>query len=183
MDQDCNKFMDLIYNQLLKNPGESVGKITDNAINYNTNNCKNKKAISQFCVITDEDQNEIKGFQITYDEFFKNNLFLSKEDEKFYVSLELSLAADTPTTENAEASFPDMNYRDGITHLGGTIKEGKINFLVFKCRSGKTAFVGKPSGEPFLFGNYGEQIHVMKIAIKDRCLAYLEPSFIKVERR
>ena len=182
MDQDCNKFMDLIYNQLLKNPGESVGKITDNAINYNTNNCKNKKAISQFCVVTDEDQNEIKGFQITYDEFFKNNLFLSKEDEKFYVSLELSLAADTPTTENAEASFPDMNYRDGITHLGGTIKEGKINFLVFKCRSGKTAFVGKPSGEPFLFGNYGEQIHVMKIAIKDRCLAYLEPSFIKVER-
>ena len=79
--------MDLIYNNLLKQPGKSVGKIVDKAINYNTNNSQHKKAISQFCVITDEDQNEIKGFQITYDEFFKNNLFLNKEDEKFYISL------------------------------------------------------------------------------------------------
>ena len=179
---DFTKFMDLIYNQLLKSPNEQVGKIVEKAINYNTNNSQHKKAISQFCVITDEDQNEIKGFQITYDEFFKNNLFLNKEDEKFYISLELSLVADTPTTEDAEASFPTVNYRDGITHLGGTIKEGKINFLVFKCRSGKIAFVGKPSGEPFLFGNYGQQLHTIKIAVKDGCLIYLEPNFIDVER-
>ena len=182
-NQDFTKFMDLVNNNLLKKPGESIGKIVDKSINYNTNNSQHKKAISQFCVITDEDQNEIKGFQITYDEFFKNNLFLNKEDEKFYISLELTLAADTPTTENAEASFPNMNYRDGITHLGGTIKDGKINFLVFKCRSGKIAFVGKPSGEPFLFGNYGEQLHTIKISVKDGCLIYLEPSFIEVERR
>ena len=181
-NQDFTKFMDLIYNNLLKQPGKSVGKIVDKAISYNTNNSQHKKAISQFCVITDEDQNEIKGFQITYDEFFKNNLFLNKEDEKFYISLELTLAADTPTTENAEASFPNMNYRDGITHLGGTIKDGKINFLVFKCRSGKIAFVGKPSGEPFLFGKYGEQLHTIKISVKDGCLIYLEPYFIEVER-
>ena len=182
-NQDFTKFMDLLNKNLLKKPGESIGKIVDKSINYNTNNSQHKKAISQFCVITDEDQNEIKGFQITYDEFFKNNLFLNKEDEKFYISLELTLAADTPTTENAEASFPNMNYRDGITHLGGTIKDGKINFLVFKCRSGKIAFVGKPSGEPFLFGNYGEQLHTIKISVKDGCLIYLKPSFIEVERR
>jgi FtsZ-interacting cell division protein YlmF len=181
-NQDFTKFMDLVYNHLLKNPNETVGNIVDKAINYNTNNSQHKKAISQFCVITDEDQNEIKGFQITYDEFFKNNLFLNKEDEKFYISLELSLVADTPTTENAEASFPNMNYRDGITHLGGTIKDGKINFLVFKCRSGKIAFVGKPSGEPFLFGNYGQQLHTIKISVKDGCLIYIEPNFIEVER-
>ena len=181
-NQDFTKFMDLVYNTLLKKPGETIGKIVEKAINYNTNNSKHKKAISQFCVITDEDQNEIKGFQITYDEFFKNNLFLNKEDEKFYISLELTLAADTPTTDDAEASFPNMNYRDGITHLGGTIKDGKINFLVFKCRSGKIAFVGKPSGEPFLFGKYGEQLHTIKISVKDGCLIYLEPNFIEVER-
>ena len=181
-NQDFTKFMDLIYNTLLKNPGETIGKIEEKAINYNTNNSQHKKAISQFCVITDEDQNEIKGFQITYDEFFKNNLFLNKEDEKFYISLELTLAADTPTTEDAEASFPNINYRDGITHLGGTIKEGKINFLVFKCRSGKIAFVGKPSGEQFLFGKYGEQLHTIKISVKNGCLIYLEPNFIEVER-
>ena len=107
-----------LYKKLLKKPGETIGKIVDKAICYNTNNCEHKKAISQFCVITDEDQNVIKGFQITYDDFFKNNLFLNKENEKFYVSLELNLAADNPTTETAQESFPDINYRDGITHLG-----------------------------------------------------------------
>ena len=71
---DCTKFLDLVYNNLLKKPGESIGKVTDKAISYNTNNSEHKKAISQFCVITDEDQDTIKGFQITYDEFFKNNL-------------------------------------------------------------------------------------------------------------
>ena len=176
------KFMELVYKQLLKKPGESVGKIVDKAIHYNTNNMEFKKAISQFCVITDEEQNVIKGCQITYDDFFSNNLFLNKENEKFYVSLELNLAADSPTTENAQESFPDENYRDGITHLGGTIKDDKINFLVFKCRSGKTSFVGKPSGEPFLFGAYGKQLHTIKLAVKDGCLIYLEPAFIEVQR-
>ena len=179
---DCTKFLDLVYNNLLKKPGESIGKITDKAISYNTNNSEHKKAISQFCVITDEDQDTIKGFQITYDEFFKNNLFLNKENDKFYISLELNLAADLPTNENAQESFPDVNYRDGITHLGGTIKDEKINFLVFKCRSGKTSFIGKPSGTPFLFGSFGNQLHTIKIAIKDGSLIYIEPGFIEVER-
>ena len=119
---------------------------------------------------------------ITYDDFFQNTLYLNNENEKFYVSLELNLASDTPTTENAQESFPDINYRDGITHLGGTIKDDKINFLVFKCRSGKTAFVGKPSGTPFLFGEYGKQLQKIKIAVKDGSLIYMEPDFIEVVR-
>ena len=181
-NEHCTKFLELVYNNLLKKPGENIGTIVDKAICYNTNNCEHKKAISQFCVITDEDQDIIKGFQITYDDFFKNNLFLNKENEKFYVSLELNLASDTPTTENAQEAFPDINYRDGITHLGGTIKDDKINFLVFKCRSGKTSFVGKPSGDPFLFGEYGKQLQIIKIAVKDGSLIYMEPDFTKVER-
>ena len=181
-NEDTSKFMELVYKNLLKNPKETVGKIVDKAICYNTYNSEFKKAISQFCVITDEDQNIIKGFQITYDEFFKNNLFLNKEEEKFYVSLELNLAADNPTNESAQESFPDVNHRDGITHLGGTIKDEKINFLVFKCRSGKMSFVGKPAGEPFLFGSYGKQLHLIKIAVKNGNLIYMEPKFIEVER-
>ena len=181
-NEDCTKFMELVYKNLLKKPNETVGKIVDKAVCYNTNNSEHKKAISQFCVITDEDQDIIKGFQITYDDFFKNTLFLNKENEKFYVSLELNLAPDTPTNESAQESFPDENYRDGITHLGGTIKNDKINFLVFKCRSGKTSFVGKPSGDPFLFGSYGHQLHTIKIAVKDGSLIYIEPDFIEVER-
>ena len=182
-NEDCKKFMELIFKNILKKPSESIGKIVDKAICYNTNNSEHKKAISQFCVITDEDQDVLKGFQITYDDFFKNNLFLNKENEKFYVSLELNLAPENPTNESAQESFPDENYRDGITHLGGTIKEDKINFLVFKCRSGKTSFVGKPSGNSFLFGSYGHQLHTIKIAVKDGSLIYLEPDFIEVDRR
>ena len=182
-NEECTKFMELVYKNLLKNPGDNVGKIVDKAICYNTNNSEYKKAISQFCVITDEDQDIIKGFQITYDDFFKNNLFLNKENEKFYVSLELNLAPDNPTTETAQEAFPDINYRDGITHLGGTIKDDNITFLVFKCRSGKTSFVGKPSGTPFLFGCYGKQLHTIKIAVKNGSLIYMEPEFIEVERR
>ena len=179
---DSSKFMDLIYNNLLKKSGESVGVIADKAICYNTNNSEHRKAISQFCVITDEDQDIIKGFQITYDDFFTNNLFLNKENDKFYISLELNLVAELSTNEDAKESFPDGNFRDGITHLGGTIKDDKINFLVFKCRSGKTSFIGKPSGDPFLFGSYGEQLQKIKIAVKDGCLTYIEPDFIEVER-
>ena len=85
---DSSKFMDLIYNNLLKKSGESVGVIADKAICYNTNNSEHRKAISQFCVITDEDQDIIKGFQITYDDFITNNLFLNKENDKYYISLE-----------------------------------------------------------------------------------------------
>ena len=181
-NSEFTKFMDLIYNNLLKKPGDSIGKVVDKAISYNTNNSEYKKAISQFCVITDEDQDVIKGFQITYDDFFTNNLFLNKENEKYYVSLELNLAADSPTTETAQESFPDENYRDGITHLGGTIKDEKINFLVFKCRSGKTSYIGKPSGDPFLFGSYGKQLHTIKISVKDGSLIYLEPNYIEVQR-
>ena len=101
-NEECTKFMELIYKNLLKKPSENVGKVVDKAVCYNTNNSEHKKAISQFCVITDEEQDVLKGFQITYDDFFKNNLFLNKENEKFYVSLELNLAPDTPTNEFAQ---------------------------------------------------------------------------------
>ena len=49
-------------------------------------------------------------------------------------------------------------YRDSITHIFGTYTS-KITFIGFKCRSGKTEFVGKPKGKGFLFGHFGKQFH------------------------
>ena len=163
--QDFQKFMKILYQNILKNLNEEVGFRPEKCIYYNTNNCKNRKAISKFSVITDEEREMIKGFQIYYDDFFKNDLFFNKENEKNYVSLEINLIAETPTNSEAEETFPSINDRDGITHLGGTYNEDGINFLVFKCRSGKLSFIGKPDGIPFLFGNYKKQLKRMKIGV------------------
>ena len=151
---DYQNFMNLVYNNLLKNSEDYVGFKPEKCIYYNTRNCQNKKAISKLSVITDEEKRTIKGFQIYYDDFFRNDLFLCKQSEKYYVSLEINLIAETPINAKAEESFPSINNRDGITHIGGTYNEEGINFLLFKCRSGKTCFIGNPDGNPFLFGNY-----------------------------
>lgn len=44
------------------------------------------------------------------------------------------------------------------------------------------SFAGKPAGEPFLFGSYGKQLHLIKIAVKNGNLIYMEPEFIELER-
>ena len=179
---DFQKFMKLIYEDLLKKSDEEIGFKPENCIFYNTRNCQNRKAISKFSVITDEEKETIRGFQIYYDDFFKNDLFLNKQDEKYYISLELNLIAETPTNSEAEESFPTINDRDGITHLGGTYNEEGINFLVFKCRSGKTSFIGKPDGTPFLYGNYKKQLKGIKIGVNNNKLVFIEPYFETVER-
>mgnify|MGYP007012564616 CR=1 FL=1 len=54
--------------------------------------------------------------------------------------------------------------------------------MVFKCRSGKTSFIGKPEGTPFLFGNYKMQLQGIKIAVNNNKLVHIEPHFESVER-
>ena len=180
--EDFQKFMTLLYKDLLKNSDENVGFKPEKCVYYNTRNCQNRKAISKFSVITDELKENIRGFQIYYDDFFKNDLFLNKETEKYYVSLEINLVAETPTNSESEETFPTINDRDGITHIGGTFNEEGINFLVFKCRSGKTSFIGKPDGTPFLFCNYKKQLQTIKIGVFNNKLIYLEPQLVQVER-
>ena len=185
LNEDFINFMDLLYNNILKNPETTIGEKISGAHIYNTKNSENRNSISQFCVITDETQKIIKGFQLIYDDFFTNNLFLNNEKEKFYIGLELNLRSDDVLDQEGQESFPTKNDRDGITHLGGTIDNDTktINFLVFKCRSGKISFIGKPKGEPFLIGNFGQQLHTIRIALNDDKLIYLQPGFIDIERQ
>ena len=74
-EPDFQKFMKLIFENLLKKTDEEIGFKPENCIIYNTRNSQNRKAISKFSVITDEEKELIKGFQIYYDDFFKNDLF------------------------------------------------------------------------------------------------------------
>ena len=177
-------FMETLYKDILKNSNEGigVGNQPEKTIYYSTRNSNNRKAISKFSVITGEDKEKIKGFRIYYDDFFQNDLFYNNENDSYFVNLELNLIADRPFNLESSELFPSINDRDGITHIGGTYNENSINFLVFKCRSGKTSFIGKPDGTPFLFGNYKKELKTVRIGVNEGLLVYFEPYFENVER-
>ena len=178
LSEETQQFFSYVLNEILHKEGESVGKKIEGATKYSTKEGMKKYAISKFSVITNETKDKISGFQIYYDDFFKNDLFLSKDQDEFYVSLEINL----PILDSAEINkFPDANYRDGITHIFGTV-EDKITLLGFKCRSGKTSFIGKPIGQPFLFGVVKKQLQSIKIEVLNGEITYLEPKFMEVQR-
>ena len=181
-NKDYQEFMQLLFEELFKNPNEGVGNKHEKNIYYSTINSQNRKAISKFSVITEENKEKIKGFRIYYDDFFKNDLFYNNENDSYFVSLELNLVAERPFNSESTELFPSINDRDGITHIGGTYNEEGINFLVFKCRSGKTSFIGKPNGTPFLFGEYKKELKTVRIGINEGVLFYFEPHFENVER-
>ena len=180
--EDYQNFMKLLFEELIKTSKEGIGNQKEKTLYFNTKNSQNRKAISKLSVITGEDKEKIKGFRIYYDDFFKNDLFYNNENDSYFVSLELNLIAERPFNSESSEIFPSINDRDGITHIGGTYTEEGITFLVFKCRSGKTSFVGKPGGTPFLFGNYKKELKTIRIGINEGILSYFEPYFEKVER-
>ena len=178
LSENTQKFFAYTLNVVLDKDGGSVGEKKEGATKYATKEGMKKLAISKFSVITNETKDKISGFQIYYDDFFKNDLFLSKSQDDFYVSLEINL----PILDSAKIDkFPNANYRDGITHVFGTV-EDKITLLGFKCRSGKTSFIGKIKGVPFLFGGVKKQLQSIKIEVLNGELTYLEPKFIEVQR-
>ena len=75
--------------------------------------------------------------------------------------------------------------RDGISHIGGkySVTKSIIKFLIFKCRSGKTFYIGDPSEEEgeeiqlFLFGTSSCQLKSIRLELMNEQLIYLEPKF------
>ena len=176
--EDFKLFFDLLFSNLIKNEGTFTGKKVKKAKKLTTANCKKKRAISKLLVLTNEDK-DIKGLQIVYDDFFKNNLFYAKNTNSLYVNLEIDLGKiDDELSDNKKLS--KFHNRDAITHIFGTFEE-KITFLGFKCRSGKTHYIGSPKGEPFLYGVPGKQFHYIKVEISDG-ITGIEPYFIPTKR-
>ena len=180
INEDTKNFFNKLLNETLKNEGDCTGNQFEGAIKYNTKNADKMWAISKLCVVTDEKKENIKGFRIYYDDFFKNDLFLNKSKDKIYISLEINLSVLDESSSNKD--FPDINARDGITHLFGTYTENAITFLGFKCRSGKTSFVGTPNGNSFLYGVNKKQLQTIKTEVKDGLLTYILPGFETVDR-
>ena len=69
--------------------------------------------------------------------------------------------------------------RDSITHIFGTFDNNKkkLTYIGFKCVSGKTEFYGKPEGEGFIFGVFGQKFHQIKLQMTDNGINKLETFF------
>ena len=86
---------------------------------------------------------------------------------------------------NFKAGSNNIKDRDGISHIGGKYSKTKnvIKFLIFKCRSGKTFFIGDNTEEeneeiePFLLGTSSCQLKSLRIELVQDQLIYLEPKF------
>ena len=178
--ESTKQLFNVLFSGALKGDGDFIGEKKEGATKFHSQNSEGHKAISSLAVITDETKEKIKGMEIIYDEFFNNELYF-KTDEDNFVGLEINLKADREVPEELKEKFPDINMRDGIISILGTFTD-HLTSLGFKCRSGKTSFVGKPEGDPFLFSEVGKELKYIRIEVLNGEINYFEPHFEEIER-
>ena len=181
-NNNFNKFMDLIFNKVIKTSGEVVGKVNEGDLVFSTKSGRPRKVITRFGVYTDELKNKISGFNIQYDECYEANL--SKQKNKNNITLEINLEVNTI---DGKVTRKNMNNRDGISHIAGkySITEKKIKFLIFKCHSGKTFYIGDNSENKneqidlFLFGTASCQLKTLRIGLNKNGdqITFMDPKF------
>ena len=175
-NESFNKFMDLVFNKMIKNENEVVGQLEEGTRIFGTRNVRGRKVMSKFSVFTDSSKNIIQGFNVQYDDFFDSLLCSKKkEGQDKNITLEMNFLPNGKTILD----------RDGISHIAGkfSVKNKLIKFLIFKCRSGKTFYIGDNTEneneeiELFIFGTSSCQLKTLRIETIDDKLAYLEPKF------
>ena len=176
-NQNFNKFMDILFNKMIKTNNEIVGTPVEGGRVFSTRNSRGRKIITKFCVLSDEEKNSINGFCIQYDDHFDSILapMKNKEIDRSNIKLEI----------NFEANGSNIKDRDGISHIAGKYSKTQniIKFLIFKCRSGKTFFIGDNTEEKneeielFLFGTSSCQLKSLRIELVNNQLMYFEPKF------
>ena len=172
-NDNFNKFMETVFNNIIVTQDQNIGKIIEGGRIFSTRNNRGRKVISKFSVITDETKNKLNGFHIQYDDVF--DTILSPDKTRNNITLEM----------NFEPNGRNIRDRDGISHIGGKFSEtkGYIKFLIFKCRSGKTFYIGDETEEEgekikcFLYGTSSCQLKSVRIEVIDEKLMYLEPRF------
>ena len=179
-NKDFNYFMSTLFNNIIQKKDEVIGELKENGQVFSTQNCTGRKAISKFGVFTDKEKKKIQGFLLEYDDSFNANLsFRAESDETF---LEINLK---PYKLDDKYGKIYDNDRDGISHIAGKydMKDKIIYLLIFKCRSGKTFYIGenpkkdKNNVKSFLFGTSRCQLKDLRIETIKNQLTYLEPSF------
>ena len=176
-----NFFMNEVFKKMIKKRGEVVGELIEGQRVFSTKNCRNRKIITKFSVLTDETKNKIKGFVIEYDSVFK--AILCKQEKKEDIHLEINFDLFHAKGDNLGRQF--LLDRDGISHIAGKYNNTTklIKFLIFKCRSGKTLYIGDSTEEetdnitPFIFGSSKCQLKTMHIELINDTLAYIQPKY------
>ena len=169
--------MNILYNKMIKTNNEIVGIPVEGGRVFSTRSSRGRKVITKFSVLSDEKKNALKGFCIQYDDIFDVTLAPKNNNEKISQNIQLEM--------NFEPNGSDIRDRDGISHIGGKYSKTKniIKFLIFKCRSGKTFYIGDNSEdkyeqtESFLFGTSSCQLKSLRIELVNNQLMYFEPKF------
>lgn len=176
-----NFFMSEVFLKMIKKKGEVVGELIQGQLLFSTKNCRNRKIITKFSVLTDEDKNKIKGFIVEYDSIFRAYLCKQKKPEDIHLEINFDLFHSDVNKKKRGFQLD----RDGISHIAGKYNETtkKIKFLIFKCRSGKTLYIGDANEEetdkivPFIFGSSICQLKTMLIELIDNELGFIEPKY------
>lgn len=164
---------------MIKKNNEVVGIPVEKGKVFSTRNARGRKVISKFSVLSDIKKNAIKGFHIQYDDVFVSYLRPKNHNDKEVDSSEIKLEI------NFGPNGSNIRDRDGISHIGGKYSKTKniIKFLIFKCRSGKTFYIGDNTEEKneqielFLFGTSSCQLKSLRIELVNDQLMYFEPKF------
>ena len=188
LNPDLKTFFEKLFNSILKKENSFVGKPQEKTPSFATPKaCKKRDCITNIKVLSDK-AGSIHGLIVEYDQVTQNKLYPSKIENNLVISLEMKLGIvdDNPIKEKKIGKLEGVKeefYRDAVTHIFGTIssKNNKINFLGFKCVSGKTVFVGFPEGDGFIFGKFGEKFHEIKLQNADG-INLLQPKF-NINRR
>ena len=176
-----NFFMSSVFGKMIRKKGEVIGELVEGQRVFSTKNCKNRKIITKFSVLTDEEKNKIKGFVITYDEVFK--AILCKQEKQDDIHMEINFDLFHSQGDKITRGF--QLDRDGISHIAGKYNETtkNIKLLIFKCRSGKTLYIGDSREAdtdkivPFIFGSSKCQLKTMYIELINDTLAYIQPKY------
>ena len=180
--EDLKIFFEKLFDSILKKENEPIGKPQKNTFNFCTPKaCKRRECLSEIKILSDND-GKIHGLIMEYDNIVQNKMYPVKIEDNLIISLEMKLGIlDDKIKKNLGklSGVKEEFCKDAVTHIFGTINDENklINFLGFKCVSGKTVFVGYPEGDGFIFGKFGKKFHDIKIHTTLEGINYFQPGF------
>ena len=175
---DMKIFFEKLFTSILKKPNTTLGKPQEKTYSFITpKSCKMRDCITSIKLLSDKD-GSIHGLIMEYDEISKVKMYPNKIEQSLLITLEMNLGIIDYIKDKLEGIKEEF-FRDAVTHIFGTVSEktNLVNFLGFKCISGKTVFVGYPNGDGFMFGNFGKKFHELKVQMNLDGIFLLQPGF------
>ena len=184
LPKDVRTFFNTLMNNLIHDENSPIGHPKEKVLTFSTTKSnRNRKFISLIEVLTDKN-GIIHGMNLQYDDqLVKQKLFPMAIEGELLVSIEMNLGLLIDEKHNVGKNRitkeKELFYRDYVTHIFGTFNKNSeiISFLGFKCVSGKTVYVGAPSGEGFIFGGWGTKFHHLKMQMSEKGITYFQPIF------